>query len=214
MVEDFVEFFPRWLPLWDADRLLESSQQLHWQQNQIRMFGKSLQLPRLEAMYGDEGCSYFYSNSVLLEPMPWCESLAWLRDRVEEKTGYSFQVVIGNYYRSGSDHIGWHADQGKEMGQFPAIASISLGATRKFSVKHKASGEVRHFELEHGALILMHPGCQQTCIHRIAKTSKPVAERINWTFRPHTGSTATHLSPAGHGKDPSRVQLTLLEAAP
>lgn len=213
MVGDFVEFFPRWLPLWDADRLFEASRQLHWQQNQIRMFGKYLQLPRLEAMHGDAGCSYYYSNSVLLEPKPWCDSLSWLRDRVEEKTGYSFQVVIGNYYRDGSDHIGWHADQGKEMGQLPAIASVSLGATRKFSVKHKVSGELQHFELEHGALILMHSGCQQTCIHRIAKTSKPVAERINWTFRPHLGAS-THLSPAGQGKDPSRVQLALLEATP
>jgi alkylated DNA repair dioxygenase AlkB len=180
-----VDFYPNFLSPQEADWLFEQSQQLYWQQNKIRMLGKWMDLPRLEAIYGDEGCDYIYSKSVLLQPLPWAECLKWLREKVEAHTGYRFNIVIGNRYRNGKDSIGWHADKEPTMGEKPAIASISLGATRRFSIKPRKDGELQHFELEHGSLVFMHPGCQTSHQHCVPKTSKPVGERINWTFRPH-----------------------------
>src|SRR3712207_5634551 len=115
-----VDFYPDFLSSQEADRLFEHSQQLHWEQNQIRMLGKWLPVPRLEAIYGDEGCDYLYSGSVLLQPLPWTESLQWLREKVEAHTRYCFNIVIGNRYRDGKDSIGWHADKEPTMGKEPA----------------------------------------------------------------------------------------------
>lgn len=181
---EMLMFRPDFLTTDEADRLFEASQQMSWQQNQIRMFGRMLDLPRLEGMYGDRGCTYRYAN-VLLEPLPWNNALLQLRERVEDTTGYRYHVVIGNRYMDGSQHIGWHRDDSPEMGDRPAIASISLGATRKFDVRDRETKETRSFELQHGSLIFMPPGFQDTHVHRIAKTARPVGERINWTFRPH-----------------------------
>ncbi|WP_415881156.1 alpha-ketoglutarate-dependent dioxygenase AlkB [Leptolyngbya sp. Cla-17] len=90
----------------------------------------------MEAIYGDEGCSYFYSSSVLLEPLPWTDPLAKLRDRIETESGFNFAITTGNRYRVGEHSIGWHSDNEKSLGTSPAIfASISLGAIRKFSLK-------------------------------------------------------------------------------
>lgn len=183
-------FYPDFLTSEQADRLLSQSEALEWQNNTIRMYGKRIPLPRLEAMYGDAGCSYTYSNSVLLEPLPWVEPLSKLRDQVQQVTGSSYQVVIGNQYRDGSDHIGWHSDDSPEMGESPAIASISLGATRHFKIRHKVTKETHEFDLTHGSLLVMHPGCQTDWQHCITKTSKEVGMRINWTFRPHLNGLA------------------------
>lgn len=177
-------FFPGFLTATEADQLFEHSRQLDWQQNEIKMFGKLLQLPRLEAMQGDPGCSYRYSN-VVLEPEPWSEPLLSLRNRIQAATGHRFNVAIGNRYLDGSHHIGWHRDDSPEMGKLPAIASISLGDARKFQLKSRETKEVFSYDLEHGSLLLMHSGCQSAFAHRLVKTAKPVGERINWTFRPH-----------------------------
>lgn len=183
------DFYPDFLTSEEADRLLEQSEAMQWSHNEFQIFGKNFLLPRLEAMYGNSECSYTYRN-VTLEPLPWNEPLQQLREKVEQKTGYAYQVTIGNFYRSGSDHIGWHSDDSPEMGESPAIASISLGATRKFSLRNKSTKEVHDFELTHGSLLVMHPGCQTDYVHRIAKTSKESGKRINWTFRPHVGAIA------------------------
>ncbi|MFN6560478.1 MAG: alpha-ketoglutarate-dependent dioxygenase AlkB [Nostoc sp. ChiSLP01] len=116
---------------------------MQWQQNQIRMVGKTMPVPRLECIYGDEGCDYLYSKSVLLKPLPWTDALAKLRDTITATTGYSFRIVIGNQYRSGQDSISWHNDSEASMGLNPAMpsatsrtnASISLGSVRKFQIK-------------------------------------------------------------------------------
>ncbi|WP_231971835.1 alpha-ketoglutarate-dependent dioxygenase AlkB family protein [Nostoc sp. NIES-3756] len=102
------------------------------------------------------------------------------------RTFYLRRIVIGNQYRTGQDSIGWHADNEESMGVNPAIASISLGAVRKFQIK-PISGRPTDFWLEHGSLLLMHPGCQSTHLHQVPKTNKVVGTRINLTFRPHVG---------------------------
>jgi alkylated DNA repair dioxygenase AlkB len=181
-----VSYYPEFLSKQEADELYQHCQQLQWQQNQIRMLGKTMPVPRLECIYGDEGCDYLYSKSVLLKPLPWTDALAKLRNRITVATGYSFRIVIGNQYRSGQDSIGWHADNEPSMGLDPAIASLSLGSCRKFQIKPIA-GKPTDFWLEHGSLLLMHPGCQSTHVHQLPKTNKFVRTRINLTFRPHIG---------------------------
>lgn len=181
-----VSYYPDFLTLAGADELYQHALELQWQQNQIRMLGKTMPVPRLECIYGDEGCDYLYSKSVLLKPLPWTSSLAQLRDRITAATGYSFRIVIGNQYRSGQDSIGWHNDSEASMGFNPAIASITLGSMRKFQIK-PIGGKSTDFWLEHGSLLVMHPGCQSTHLHQVPKTNKVVSSRFNLTFRPHVG---------------------------
>ncbi|BAZ02916.1 2OG-Fe(II) oxygenase (plasmid) [Tolypothrix tenuis PCC 7101] len=181
-----VTYYPEFLNQEEAGVLYQHCLGLQWQQNQIKMVGKTLLVPRLECIYGDEGCEYLYSKSVLLKPLPWTSSLAELRDRITALTGYKFNIVIGNQYRSGQDSIGWHADNEQSMGLNPAIASVSLGAERKFQIK-AIKGKPTDFWLEHGSLLIMHPGCQSTHLHQVPKTKKLVSTRINLTFRPHVG---------------------------
>jgi alkylated DNA repair dioxygenase AlkB len=181
-----VTYYPELLSKQEANELYQHCLKLQWQQNQIKMVGKTLLVPRLECIYGDEGCDYLYSKSVLLKPLAWTSLLAELRDRITAVTGYSFRIVIGNQYRSGQDSIGWHADNESSMGLNPAIASVSLGAERKFQIK-PIGGKPTDFWLEHGSLLIMHPGCQSTHLHQVPKTKKLVGTRINLTFRPHIG---------------------------
>lgn len=189
-----VSYHPEFLSKQEADELYQHCQQLQWQQNQTKMLGKTMPFPRLECIYGDEGCDYLYSNSVLLKALAWTEPLAKLRDKITAATGYSFRIVIGNQYRSGQDSIGWHADKESSMGVDPAMpsatsktnASVSLGTVRKFQIKPIA-GKPTDFWLEHGSLLVMLPGCQTTHLHQVPKTNKFVTTRINLTFRPHVG---------------------------
>ncbi|WP_341531614.1 alpha-ketoglutarate-dependent dioxygenase AlkB (plasmid) [Nostoc sp. UHCC 0302] len=181
-----VTYYPDFLGVEQANELYQHCLKLEWQQNYIRMVGKTLPVPRLECIYGDMGCNYLYSNSVFLRPLPWTEKLQELRDSITALTGYNFRIVIGNQYRSGQDSIGWHADNEVSMGLEPAIASISLGSCRKFQIK-PIGGRPTDFWLEHGSLLVMHPGCQSTHLHQVPKTNKVVGTRINLTFRPHTG---------------------------
>ena len=148
----------------------------------------------LEYMYGNRGCNYLYWNSVLLELLPWTAELSEVRyylqwlpkgSLLESTTGFRFNIVLCNRYRTGRDSVGWHADSEPSMGVMPAIASLSLGATRKFQLRPRNGGKSVDFWLEHGSLLLMQPRCQEEWVHQIPKTSKPVGERVNLTFRPH-----------------------------
>jgi len=181
-----ITYYPDFLTQELANELYQHCLQLQWQQNQIRMLGKTMPVPRLECLYGDKGCNYLYSKSVLLKPLPWTEKLGELRESITAFTSYKFRIVIGNQYRTGTDSIGWHSDNESSMGYQPAIASISLGGVRKFQIK-PIGGTHTDFWLEHGSLLVMHPGCQSTHLHQVPKTNKVVSTRINLTFRPHTG---------------------------
>jgi alkylated DNA repair dioxygenase AlkB len=189
-----ITYYPDFLSQELANSLYQHCLKLEWQQNQIRIAGKTMPVPRLECLYGDKGCDYLYSNSVFLKPLTWTDNLSSLRDRITALTGYKFRIVIGNQYRTGMDSIGWHADTDSSMGISPAmpaagvaIASVSLGSVRKFQIKPR-NGKPTDFWLEHGSLLIMHPGCQSTHLHQVPKTNKVVRTRINLTFRPHTGS--------------------------
>jgi alkylated DNA repair dioxygenase AlkB len=183
-----VRYWPGFLAPAEADQLLEQSLELEWQQNQFPApGGKLIPMPRLELMFGDsERFNYTYSGSVTFSAQPWPPFLAELRNRVEAATGYRYQIGVGNQYRTGQDSIGYHADDERSQGEHPAIASVSLGATRSFRLKRKqAGGQSFGFDLSHGDLLLMQPGCQEEWVHALPKTSKNCGVRINWTFRPY-----------------------------
>ncbi|MBN3951916.1 MAG: alpha-ketoglutarate-dependent dioxygenase AlkB [Nostoc sp. NMS7] len=139
-----IEYHPGFLHSTKADALLTHCKALAWQQNEIRMLGKPLQVPRLECMYGVPGASYLYSNSVTLDALPWTPELLNLRDRITAFCGHFFDIVIGNRYRNGQDSIGWHSDDEPSMGYRPAIASISLGCDRDEKYFHSRSYLVPH----------------------------------------------------------------------
>jgi alkylated DNA repair dioxygenase AlkB len=182
-----VQYWPGFLEPTEANRLLQQSLELEWQQNQFPILGKLVPLPRLEVMFGDsETYSYVYSGAVEFRAKPWPLFLTEIRDRVEAATGYRYQIGVGNQYRNGQDSIGYHADNESTQGKHPVIASLSLGATRTFRMKRKqAGGKSFGFDLSHGDLLLMQPGCQQKWVHALPKTTKPCGVRVNWTLRPY-----------------------------
>ena len=174
-------FKPDFLTPEAADQWLQSSQAVDWQQNRSKIFGKEFTRPRLETLIGDGAYSY---SGTTLKTASWSESFRLLKELIEKQSGCQFEIVMGNQYRDGNDHVSWHSDDEKSMGRRPAIASLSLGAIRKVQLRHKITKETYTFHLAHGSLLVMHPGCQEDWQHRICKEPKIQGLRINWTFRP------------------------------
>jgi alkylated DNA repair dioxygenase AlkB len=135
--------------------------------------------PRLTASYGDEGVTYRYSGTVNVAD-PWTPTLVEIKEKIEAVQG-RYNYCLLNRYRSGSDSMGWHSDDEPEMGN--VIGSLSLGATRKFRIRHNASRETMTFSVGHGTLIIMAGTMQQFWQHEVPKTKQNVGERINLTFR-------------------------------
>lgn len=166
-----------------ADELLACFRQsLDWRQDFIKLYGKVVKIPRLQAWYGDPGSDYRYSG-LTLSPQPWTESLAWLKQACEHACGHKFNAVLANWYRDGSDSMGWHADNEPELGPDPVIASVSLGMSRNMDFRHMASNEKYRIALHHGSLLIMKGTTQQYWQHAIAKSRQVSEERINLTFR-------------------------------
>lgn len=168
----------------ESDDLLNALQHnIDWRQDQIKMYGKVIPLPRLTAWYGDSGKSYTYSG-ITMEALAWTPELLTIKHRIEPIAGVEFNSVLLNYYRSGNDSMAWHADDEPELGRNPIIGSVSFGAARFFHFKHKSlPQEKRKFELQHGSFLLMGGTTQHFWLHQIPKTTKPIAPRINLTFR-------------------------------
>ena len=160
--------------------------ELAWQQEQIRLFGRDVTVPRLTAWVADEGITYTYSG-LTHEPAPWTPTIAAIRAGLLETTGIDFNGVLLNRYRDGEDSMGWHADDEPELGPAPTIASVSLGATRAFQLKHRTRKDVARVDLDltHGSLLVMHPPTQAHWLHQVPKRRGRNApgERINLTFR-------------------------------
>jgi alkylated DNA repair dioxygenase AlkB len=135
--------------------------------------------PRLIASYGDPGITYRYSG-VDNVALPWTSTLLEIKSKIEAVQG-SYNYCLLNRYRSGSDSMGWHADDEPEMGNI--IGSLSLGATRKFRIRHNITRETQKFLAGHGTLIIMAGTMQQFWQHEVPKTKQLVGERINLTFR-------------------------------
>ncbi|MRI32110.1 alpha-ketoglutarate-dependent dioxygenase AlkB [Endozoicomonas sp. OPT23] len=164
----------------------ELHQSLHWQQDQIKIFGKVFDVPRLQAWYADPGLSYQYSG-IQLQPETWTPLLLDIRKQVETQSQQSFNSVLVNLYRDGQDSNGWHADNEPELGVNPVIASLSLGETRRFRLKHRQAKDASispiTLDLKQGSLLLMAGRTQSCWQHCITKTARTVQPRINLTFR-------------------------------
>ncbi len=154
-----------------------------WRQDSITVFGKTYPQPRLTALYGEAGKAYSYSG-ITMHPLPFTPALLELKEEVEGACGQSFSTVLLNLYRNGRDSNGWHADNEPELGPAPFIASVSLGATRAFHLKHRRLKDQRlKLDLAAGSLLLMAGETQQHWLHQVPKTLRPVGPRINLTFR-------------------------------
>lgn len=178
------EYYPNFFSQEKADELYKLLlENTPWQQDTITVYGKNHLQPRLTALYGNEGKPYKYSN-ITMNPNPWNATLIYMKELVEEKANHDFTTVLLNQYRNERDSNGWHADNEKELGRDPIIASISLGEERTFQLKHNTQKEIKQsLLLKHGSLILMKEGSQIHYKHQIPKASKPKNTRINLTFR-------------------------------
>ncbi len=154
-----------------------------WQQDDIKIFGKVHAQPRLTALYADNNKPYSYSG-ITMQPHLFTKELLDLKRLVEEKSNTLYTACLLNLYRNGKDSNGWHADNEKELGINPIIASVSLGQKRVFHLKHRTNKNLKHkIELENGSLLIMAGKTQHHWLHQIPKTAKPIQERINLTFR-------------------------------
>lgn len=168
----------------DRERLLrELTATTAWRQDSITMYGRPSPIPRLQAWYGEPGRTYTYSG-IEMEPLPWTPALLEVRAVAERVAGVAFNSVLCNRYRDGSDSVAWHSDDEPELGVEPVIASVSFGAVRPFRFRHRSDPAlVGELELAPGSIVVMRGPTQACWRHQIPKTTKPVGERINLTFR-------------------------------
>jgi alkylated DNA repair dioxygenase AlkB len=178
-----LSFWPSAFSVPDADALqAELLESIDWRPETLTIFGRPRQVPRLVAWHGDRGARYTYSG-VLHEPRPWLPVLERIRARVSELTAHRYNAVLLNRYRDGRDAMAWHADDEPELGDEPVIASVSFGATRGFRLRHRATRRTIAIDLSHGSLLVMSGPMQQHWLHSLPRTTRPVGERINLTFR-------------------------------
>ncbi len=172
-----MDFYPHFLAQAEASDLFERlCDAADWRQEHLRLFGRSVPVPRLLAWYGDSGLNYRYSG-IDHVCSGWLPELAALRQRLQNQVGMRCNLVLLNRYRSGADYMGWHADDERGLGL--RVASVSLGASRRFLLRRVTQPGVESMQLEHGSLLVF-PGCRR---HSLPRTRKPVGERINLTFR-------------------------------
>ena len=179
-----VLYAEHWLPAPQADAWFAALHSaIDWEVHQIRLFGRLVASPRLSSWIGDAEASYRYSGT-RFQPKPWPAGMPALREQVSTAAGERFNSVLANLYRDGGDAMGWHSDDERELGAQPVIASLSLGASRRFLLKRRdGSGETRPLQLVHGSLLLMRGDTQRLYRHALPRTRKPVGPRINLTFR-------------------------------
>lgn len=178
-----MDWRPDWLPaVIAADYLRKLAKEVAWRQDRINTPRGRVPLPRLTAWQGDPGAVYVYSGICNL-PAPWTSSVLALRRMAEVTAAAPFNSVLLNRYRDGSDSMGWHADDEVSLGPEPVIASVSLGAARRFDLRHDATGTVHSLRLTSGSLLVMRGCTQAEWKHRVPKMAGLDAERINLTFR-------------------------------
>lgn len=179
-----LEYYPNFLSVEKADSYLELlTITLQWEQHSIKLFGKTIPQPRLTALYALNSQPYSYSG-LKLNPLAFTNGLKVLHSQIVKIAGASFTHCLANLYRDGNDSMGWHADDERELGKNPIIASLSLGDVRNFQLKHKSNPGLKYaLALEHGSLLIMKGTTQEYWKHQLPKTSKTISPRINLTFR-------------------------------
>ena len=152
-----------------------------WRRERARIMGREVALPRLTAWYGDAGYRY---SGVDNPPCPWLDELVPLKATAERLAGVTFNAVLLNLYRDGADSVSWHRDAEPALGPDPIVASFSLGAVRRFKLRHRREGHLRvDLDLPPGSCLVMGPGSQLHWLHALPKTARPVCPRLNLTFR-------------------------------
>jgi len=184
LIDAQLRYFQNFLSEGEADYYYKTFlKTIPWQQDNVKVFGKVYAQPRLTSLHSTRLSTYTYSG-LTLHPHPMTAALLELLNQIQKVSHYDFNCVLLNLYRDGSDSNGWHADNEKELGKHPQIASFSFGANRFFHFKHrKIESERYKMELHHGSLLLMEGGMQEHWLHQIPKTKKPMEPRINLTFR-------------------------------
>ena len=155
---------------------------IHWENERVIMFGKEIITKRKVAFFSDPSITYSYASKTKIG-LPWTDSLLTIKNRVESITKESYNACLLNLYHNGEESMGWHSDNEKEIIANSSIASLSLGANRKFSFKHKLSKETVSIELEDGSLLEMKGSVQTHWWHALLKSKKVTDARINLTFR-------------------------------
>jgi len=178
-------YWPGFLTAEAAETLFHDlSGDIHWQQEAIQIYGNVINQPRLTAWYGEYGSSAAGGYRTLTGAQPFTPGLLALKNEIEDITGHQFNSVLANLYRNGQDSVAYHSDDEALLGINPAIASYSLGETRRFLLKHKHKQlETIKIDLQHNSLLLMDDCLQHHWQHSIGKTKRSVGRRINLTFR-------------------------------
>ncbi|WP_034059712.1 alpha-ketoglutarate-dependent dioxygenase AlkB family protein [Lacinutrix jangbogonensis] len=179
-----ISYFPNFFSEVEAKAFFNAIlNETNWQQDDIKVFGKTYAQPRLTALFANNKNPYSYSN-ITMHPEVFTDELLEIKSKIETKTNTIFTSCLANLYRDGNDSNGWHADNEKELGENPIIASVTFGAARYFNLKHKNNKNLKQkLLLENGSLLLMQGKTQHYWLHQIAKTKKEVKPRINLTFR-------------------------------
>lgn len=179
-LQDYFQLLPGFIAADEGQQYFDTLlAETPWQQPNIRVFGKTYPLPRQTAWFADNGLNYRYSG-IQHQPLAWTPCLSQIRAQAECR----FNSVLLNLYRHGQDSNGWHADDEPELNPRVAIASLSLGASRRFRLRFTGKSPLTTgFDLQHGDLLLMRPFAQSVTQHCLPKTRRQVGLRINLTFR-------------------------------
>jgi len=164
-------------PLYD-----ELLNEINWENERVVMFGKEIITKRKVAFYSDESIVYTYAGKTKIG-LPWKDPLIILKNIVESLTKQTYNACLLNLYHNGDEAMGWHSDNEKEIIANSTIASLSIGASRKFSFKHKVTKETISIQLENGSLLEMKGTIQSHWLHALPKSKKITEPRINLTFR-------------------------------
>ena len=181
--EGIVNYYGKIFSLQDANHYLNSLlEEIDWKNDEAFIMGKLIITKRKVAWYGDIEFEYTYSNRTK-KALPWTKELLELKLKIEAETGESFNSCLLNLYHTGEEGMAWHSDGEKDLKKDGAIGSLSFGAERKFSFKHKATKETVSVMLEHGSLLVMKGTTQTNWLHRLPPTTKTLKPRVNLTFR-------------------------------
>jgi len=182
-IDGIVNYYGKLFPQQEANRyfacLLDT---IAWKNDEAVIFGKRIITKRKVAWYGDQDFEYTYSNTTK-RALPWTKELLELKAAIENRSGERFNSCLLNLYHSGDEGMAWHSDAEKDLEKDGAIGSLSFGAERKFSFRHKQTKEVVSIVLEHGSLLIMKGTTQSNWLHRLPPTKLISTPRVNLTYR-------------------------------
>ena len=176
-------YIPNFLVKIEAnDKFMQLDKEIAWTNEVVMLFGKQIQLSRKVAFYGNEGLTYTYSGRIK-NAYNWSSVLEHIKSLITAHSGETFNACLLNYYHDGTEGMGWHSDNERELVEQAAIASLSLGDSRDFVLKHKTTKQNVRVHLENGSLLIMKGSIQEHWLHALPKTKKSKNPRINLTFR-------------------------------